>query len=85
MYSIRDRFAALPAAERLRGVAALVATATIGHLVLLRIVPAHIAPALPKAFWLLIASAAIIVAVFADRFAARWPSSRLSGRLKSRR
>ena len=53
VYSIRVRFAALPAAERLRGVAALVATATIGHLVGLRIVPAHIAPALPKAFWVL--------------------------------
>jgi len=72
------RFSSLAAADRLRAVAVFVATATVGHLMLLRFVPPHIAPALPKAFWMLVASAALVVAVFPERLIAGWESSFVS-------
>jgi len=76
--TVNDRFRSLPAADRLRAVGVFVATATIGHLVLLRFVPPHIAPALPKAWWMLAAVAAAVVAIVPERFIAGWESSFVS-------
>jgi hypothetical protein len=71
----RDRFRSVALEGRVRAVAAFVATATIGHLLLLRFIAAHIAPALPKAFWSLIALTALIVAIAAKPVAHAWRSS----------
>jgi hypothetical protein len=68
-------FSSLPPAERLRAVAVFVATAAVGHLILLRFVPPHIAPALPKATWMLVAAAALVVAVVPEHAIAGWESS----------
>jgi len=55
-----------------------VATAAAGHLILLRFVPPHIAPALPKATWMLVAVVALVVAVVPERVIAGWESSFVS-------
>jgi hypothetical protein len=70
-----DRFRSHPAAERLRATGVFVVTATVGHLVLLRFLPSHIAPALPPAIWMLVATAAAIVAIVPDRLVAGWDAS----------
>jgi len=72
---VNDRLRSPAAADRLRAAAVFVATATIGHLVLLRFVPPHIAPALPKSMWILVAAAATIVALVPERVVAGWESS----------
>jgi hypothetical protein len=74
---VRERFAARSATERVRAVAVFVATAAFGHLLLLAVVPAHIAPATPKTLWIVLGAAAMFTAVCADRFVAAWPSSRV--------
>lgn len=71
----RARFASLPGDGRLRAVAICVATAAAGHLLLLLLVPARIAPGTPKALWLLVAAAALFVAVCARGLAASWETS----------
>jgi hypothetical protein len=71
-------FSSRPPAERLRAVAVFVATAAAGHLILLRFVPPHIAPALPKATWMLVAAAALVVAVVPERVIAGWECSFVS-------
>jgi hypothetical protein len=76
--SVIARFSSLAAADRIRAVAVFVATATVGHLLLLRFVPPHIAPALPKAFWMLVAAAALLVTIFPERLCAGWESSFVS-------
>lgn len=76
--SASARFSSLAPADRLRAVAVFVATATVGHLMLLRFVPPHIAPALPKAFWMLVAAATLIVAIASERVIAGWESSFVS-------
>src|SRR4030095_15852440 len=53
------RFGSLTQAERLRAVAVFVATAAVGHLILLRFVPPHLVPALPRALWVLVGGAAV--------------------------
>jgi hypothetical protein len=72
------RFGSLTQAERLRAVAVFVATAAVGHLILLRFVPPHIVPALPKALWMLVAAAALLVALVPERLIAAWESSFVS-------
>jgi hypothetical protein len=69
------QFSSLTPADRLRAVAAFSATATIVHLLLLRVVPAHIAPALPQLFWVLVTATALFIAILADRLTAAWNSS----------
>jgi len=76
--SAMARFSSLTQAERLRAVAVFVATAAVGHLILLRFVPPHIAPALPKAMWMLVAAAALVVALVPERLIAGWESSLVS-------
>jgi hypothetical protein len=71
------RAAARPPAERVRAAALFAAAASVGHLLLLPLVPPHIAPALPKSLWVLVAAAAGFAAAFAERLAACWPTSRL--------
>lgn len=73
-----DRFGSLAAADRLRAVAVFVATAAIAHLLLLRFVPPHIAPALPKALWVLVALVSSVVASVPERLIAGWESSVVS-------
>jgi hypothetical protein len=69
------RFSSLAPADRLRAVAAFSATATIVHLLLLSVVPAHIAPALPQAVWVLVALTALVVAIAAKAVTNAWKSS----------
>jgi hypothetical protein len=71
----RARFASLPNGGRLRAVAICVTTAAVGHLLLLLLVPARIAPGTPKALWMLVAAAGAIVAVFARPLATSWDTS----------
>ena len=71
----RARFAALTSAGRLQTVAIVAATGAVGHLLLLLLVPAQIAPATPKALWMLVAAAALVVALCARRLAASWATS----------
>ena len=72
------RFSSQAPADRLRAVAVSVATATVGHLMLLRFVPPHIAPALPKSFWMLVLAAALVAALVPRRVIAGWESSFVS-------
>jgi hypothetical protein len=72
------RFSSVAPAARLRAVAVFVATAAVGHLILLRFVPPHIAPALPKPMWMLVAAAAVVVALVPERLIAGWESSFVS-------
>ena len=78
----RDRFRSVAVEGRVRAVAVWAATATIGHLVLLRFIPPHVAPALPKVFWILVAFTALVVAIAAKPVAHASRSS-LAARLSS--
>jgi hypothetical protein len=71
-------FNSLAPAKRLRAVAVFVATAAVGYLILLRFVPLDIAPALPKAMWVLVAAAALVIALVPERLIAGWESSFVS-------
>jgi hypothetical protein len=74
----RDRFLDLPEAERVRAAAVFVATAVVGHLVLVSFLPAHIAPALPKSFWIVVVVTALVAALNATRLIEAWRSSVVS-------
>ena len=74
---IQQRFLSLPGQGRVRAIATVVAAAALGHLLLLPFVPAHIAPALPKTFWVLVAATALGAAFDADRLSRAWQSSRV--------
>lgn len=66
--SVRDRFRSLSPVNRLRMTGVAVATAAIGHLLLLATIPAIVAPAMPKVFWFLLAALGVCAAVVpADR------------------
>ncbi len=73
--SARDRFHSTAVESRVRAVGVFLTTATIGHLLLLRFVPAHIAPALPKALWVLVAVSALVIAIAAKSVAHAWRPS----------
>ena len=75
LHGLRERVARLPPAAQLRSAAVFVATATLAHLLLLPVVPPHIAPALPKAIWILVGVTAIVTAAVANRLAGSWASS----------
>ena len=79
LHGLRERVARLPPAAQLRSAAVFVATATLAHLLLLRVVPPHIAPALPKAIWILVVLTAVVSAAIADRLTVAWVSS-MTGR-----
>ena len=79
----RERFLFARFEDRVRTVAVFVATATIGHLFLLRLLPAHIAPALPQLFWIVTATAASVIALTANRVPEAWLTS-VTGRLSRR-
>ena len=72
------QFRSLSPADRLQAVAVFVAGATAGHLMLLRFVPPHIAPALPKSFWMLVLAAALVAAFVPQRVIAGLESSFVS-------
>ena len=75
---MRAAWTVIPGGQRVRAVAAFVATAAAGHLLLLRFVPAHIAPALPQALWILVALTALVVAIAATPVTQAWKSSSLA-------
>src|SRR5262245_43840633 len=68
-----------PVESQVRATSVFVATATIGHVLLLRLVPAHIAPALPRALWVTIAASALIVAAASAPVTTAWASSAVRG------
>jgi hypothetical protein len=72
------QFSSLTPAKRLRAVAVFVATAAVGDLILLRLVPLDIAPTLPKAMCVLVAAAALVIAFVPGRLIAGWESSFVS-------
>ena len=74
---IRSRFLMLPLAVRVRAVAIAVASAAGAYLLLLRVVPAQVAPAIPRTLWPLAFASATATAIVADRLAASWDSSSL--------
>ena len=67
--------ASLTSDARLQAVAIFVAAAAAGHWLLLFLIPAQVAPATPKALWLIIAGTASIVALCARPLAADWETS----------
>jgi len=71
----RARFDTLEPHDRIRTIAIAVAVGAAGHLLLLRLVPWQLAPALPISFWLLIVATAIVAVVFARQLAAAWQTS----------
>jgi len=77
---MRERFDSLDPARRVRAAAIVVSVASAGHLVLLRIVPSQLAPALPKALWLLVAATAAVAAVWPHSVIAAWQTSALRRR-----
>ena len=64
-----------PPNVQLRAVATAGAVATLGHLALLRFVPPHIAPAVPRLFWVLVAATSLIVAALATQVTCAWSTS----------
>lgn len=72
---LRRRFLAAAIVGRGQAIAAFAATAALTHMTLVRAVPAHIAPALPSAFWIALAAIAVIVLVSAERVATAWSGS----------
>jgi hypothetical protein len=79
----RARFASLPGDGRLRADAICVAMAAAGHLLLLLLVPARIAPGTPKMLWMVVAATATIVALCAQALAASWETSVLRSVFRS--
>lgn len=74
---LRGRYREASRAGRLRGGAVVVAAGAIGHLALVRLVPAQVAPATPPGVWMLVGAAGVFVALCAKRLAISWESSRL--------
>jgi len=72
---MRSTWQSTPANVRVRATAAALAVATLGHLALLRFVPPHIAPAVPRMFWVLVAAAPLIVAALATQVTRAWSTS----------
>jgi len=73
------RVVSVPVESQVRAGSVFVATAAIGHLLLLRLVPAHIAPAFPRALWVTMAANALIVAAASAAVTAAWRSSAVRG------
>jgi hypothetical protein len=71
----RVRFSSLPRAVRVRAFALAAASTTGAYLLILGAVPAQVAPAVPRAVWLLVLASALVVAGAADRLAANWDAS----------
>lgn len=65
------------AIDRVRYSAIAIATMALGHLGLLALLPAYVAPALPMTFMLVVALLAAIVAAAPNDFVRGWHRSRL--------
>jgi hypothetical protein len=76
---VRSAWESTPANVRLRSVAVGMAVATLGHLALLRFVPPHVAPAVPRLFWVLVAATSLLVAALATPVAHAWSTSVVGG------
>ncbi len=72
---MRSVWESTPANVRLRSVATGITVATLGHLALLRFVPPHIAPEVPRLFWLLVAATSLSVAALATSITHAWATS----------
>jgi hypothetical protein len=62
-------------ADRVRAFALAIGIASAGHLILLQVVPAQVAPTIPRALWLSVAAAALLAAQCAAAVAGSWNSS----------
>src|SRR5206468_69323 len=60
--AVAQRVATRTRADRIRACAIAIAVAASGHVALLIAVPPVVAPALPKALWILVAAAAAVAA-----------------------
>ena len=75
IHDTRARFNALERHDRIRAIAIATAVGAAGHLLLARLMPSNLAPALPRSFWLLISATAIVAVVFARQLAAALQTS----------
>jgi len=73
------RVVSVPVESQVRAASVFAATAAVGHLLLLGLVPAHIAPALPRALWVTTAASALIVAAASAQATTAWTSSAVRG------
>jgi hypothetical protein len=78
----RGQFERLGYAGRVRAIAVTLATASVGHRLLLFVVPPQVAPATPRLLWSAAAVAATVVAIVPRPFVASWRNS-LSGTVMS--
>lgn len=72
---VRSSWQLTPASARVRAIGSGVAVATLGHLGLLRFVPPHVAPAVPRLFWVLVAVTSLLVATMATHVTHAWSTS----------
>jgi len=73
----RERLRRASPADRVRAAALAAGTAAAGHLILLQLVPAQVAPQMPRGLWLFVAAAALVAAVSANAVVSGWNSSLL--------
>ena len=73
----RERVRRASPADRVRAAALAAGTAAAGHLILLRLVPAQVAPQIPRGLWLFVAAAALVAAFSANAVVGGWNSSLL--------
>lgn len=69
------QFERLGHAERVRAIAIIAVTASVGHLVLLSVVPPQVAPAAPRLLWIAAAVAVAVVAMFPRATVVSWRTS----------
>lgn len=74
---VRSSIGGWSARDRLRYGALAVAIAAFGHLVLASLLPAYVAPALPRGLILTVAAIAAAIAIAPQLFATAWSESRL--------
>ena len=75
--AFRQSVASVPLTGRVRFAAMVVVWAGLGYLGLLTVIPAYVAPGLPRDGIGFVIAAALVVAVLPDAFAQAWPGSAL--------
>jgi len=71
------RFTSIAVVPRVRAAAAFVAAFAFGEVILQRVVPSQVRPALPIAWWILVAAASTSAALCAETLTRAWPASRV--------
>jgi len=77
MDDARARLRRASPADRVSAAALAAGTAAAGHLILIQLVPAQVAPQIPRGLWLFVAAAALVAAVSANAVVSGWHSSLL--------